>query len=167
MRFNAIYRSVLKEYYLPQDIFHYPDVIDEPATQHLLLRQGKVKPVLNDMVKQQILTDIQGINSVDIFNPRRVQDYVIVGDCLKPYFNAKKNVDIDVVVYYDPRDLHEMLRYRLDRALALVNNRVVAGTKRKIQYHLRHTPIDTSNYSAVYHPYTNNWLKEPDFNINL
>lgn len=172
MQFDRFYKdvaiSLLNENSLPEDVFHYPSVTNEPSMQNMLLRNRQIKPLLNDMVREQILADIENLNSVDMFKPRRVQDFVLVGDILRPFFNVKKDAQIDIVVYYDTRDFPELMHFRLQKALSIINDRYITGTKRKIYYHIRSTPINLKTYSAVYHPYTNKWLKEPEsFNINL
>lgn len=172
MRFETLYEHTLRtfviEHTLPQDIFYYPNETADPFTQALLIRKNGVKPLLNELVKRHILTDMEDLNGVDGSHPRRVDDYVIVGDCLKPLHKVKENVPVEVVVYYNVRDFSEIMHARLDALLSKINGRYLPGTRRKIYYYVRHNPINLDNYLAVYHPFKNTWLKEPsDFNINL
>ena len=165
MRFEQLHskiiNSFLSESSLASDLFYYPSVSEEPALQSLLLRQGGVKPLLNDMVKRQIVSDLEGLNSIDLHRPGRVHDYVIVGDCLKPYHTVRKNSPVEVVVWYDLSDVNEMLHGRISKALSIINGRMLAGSQRKVFYYLKPTPIDKDDYSSIYHPSTNSWVKEP------
>jgi len=155
------------EHSLAPDIFYYPNVTIEPTLQALLLKRDGVKPVLNDMVKRHILADIEAINNVDVSRPRRVEDYVIVGDCLKPFYQSKKDVPIEVVVMYNTNDFSDLMHSRLDHLLSVIQDRLLPGTNRKVHYYIRHTSIDLSKYLAVYHPFTDKWLKEANtYNIN-
>lgn len=172
MRFETLYENTIKsfvlEHSLPQDIFYYPNETADPFTQALLLKKGGIKPILNELIKRHILTDIEALNGIDGNRPRRVEDYVIVGDCLKPFHKVKKDVPVEVVVYYNVDDFSEIMHARLDALLSKINGRYLPGTHRKIFYYIRHTPINLDSYLAVYHPFNGKWLKEPsDFNINL
>lgn len=172
MRFDTFYEDTIKslvvEHSLPQDIFYYPNVTADPHTQSLLLKKDGIKPILNQLIKRHILSDIEEINNVDINKPRRVEDYVIVGNCLRAFQTTKENVPVEVVVYYNVDNFTDMSHSRLTALLSRINGRYLPGSRRKIFYYLRHTPIELNDYPAVYHPFMEKWLKEPStFNINL
>jgi hypothetical protein len=172
MQFNDTYKHFLNSYLcenkdLPQDVFYYPALTTDPLAQRHLLHKNKIQPVLNDLVRDHILIDIEALNSTDIQNTRRVIDYVLVGDCLKPFFTVKQDAPLDIVVYFDYNECSSILHGRLDKTLQTINGRLIPGTKRKIFYHLRSEPIKLQDYSQVYHPFTSKWLKETNTNLEL
>ena len=172
MRFNILYEELLKniilEHSLAPDIFFYPNVTVEPTLQALLLNRKGVKPRLNEMVRRHILADIEALNNVDINVPRRVEDFAVVGDCLRPLQDVDKNVPVEVIINYDTHNLSDLMHSRLMHLHSIIHGRLLPGTQRKVFYYIRSTPIDLNMYNAVYHPFTDVWLKEPaSFNINL
>jgi hypothetical protein len=172
MQFDGFYKNILNSLLcenssLPQDVFFYPTLTSDPRTQRLYILKHRIPPILNDMVREHILVDIEALNSTDIQNTRRVMDYVLVGDCLKPFFTVKENAPLEVVIYFNFDECSDLLHSRLDNTLKNINGRLIPGTKRKIFYHLRNEPINLNNYHEVYHPFTNKWLKEPKDSLKI
>ena len=172
MQFEEVYNCFLKSILcenmnLPQDVFYYPALTSDPHVQRLYIQKHKLLPVLNDLVRDHILVDIESLNCTDIQNTRRVMDYVMVGDCLKPFFTIKENAPIDIVVYYNFDESSDMLHARLDKTLKNINGRLIPGTRRKVFYHIRNEPIHLENYTQVYHPFTNKWIKGPIESLKL
>lgn len=172
MQFKYLYEQIMSsliiEHSLPPDIFYYPNITVEPTLQALLLNKEGIKPALNDMVRRQILADIEAINNVDIGIPGRVDDFMIIGDCLRPLHQAQKNAPVEVVICYNVNNFSDLMHSRLLHLHSIIHGRLLSGTQRKVYYYFRHAPFDLDKYNAAYHPYTNKWIKEPkDFNINL
>jgi len=118
-------------------------------------------PVMNDLVRMQIIRDIQTINQQENeFNQTRVFDYVVFGPILKP--GSSDKCLIQVLVQLNTNNLTDILKERILQHVKKLNKQTALGTSHPLQYILTIRPINFEHYQAVFHPYTNKWLKRPN-----
>jgi hypothetical protein len=123
------------------------------------LRNGE-DPVLNDLVRMQIIRDIQTINQQENeYNTTRVFDYFIFGPILK--LNSSDKCPLQVLVQLNTNNLSDILKERILQQTKKLNRQTAPGTTHPLQYIPTIRPINLDHYPAVFHPYTNKWLKKP------
>ena len=123
---------------------------------------GQTDPILQDEVAQQIFRDIDTINTSDsMYNKTRVKDYIVVGPILEK--NSSDKCDIKVVVQIDTTNLDDMLKERLLNTIKGINDRLAPGTVHPLIYIPTIRDFDEEAYTAIYHPYTQKWLKKPRY----
>jgi hypothetical protein len=117
-------------------------------------------PKLQPAVKTQILNDIDKINSAEQEGvKKRVWDYFIVGPVLKK--GSSNKCSINVIVQINPTNLSDMLKEVILNRIKDINGRLATGTLHPIHYIPTIRNLDKDRYDAVYHPFTEKWIKKP------
>jgi hypothetical protein len=119
-------------------------------------------PRLQPGIKAQILQDIDRINSAEQeFTRKRVWDYFIVGPVLEE--NSSEKCSINVLVLINKTNLDDMLKERILQTIKELNGRLATGTQHPIHYIPTIRDLDQERYPAIYHPFTEKWVKKPRF----
>ncbi len=119
-------------------------------------------PRLQPAIKAQILLDIDRINSAEQeFARKRVWDYFIVGPVLEE--NTSEKCSINVLVLINKTNLDDMLKERILQTIKELNGRLATGTQHPIHYIPTIRDLDQERYPAIYHPFTEKWVKKPRF----
>lgn len=119
-------------------------------------------PKLQPEVKTQILRDIEEINSAEGEGARkRVWDYFLVGPALQE--NASNKSALNVLVQINKTNLDDMLKERILQAIKEINGRLATGSLHPLYYIPTIRDIDQERYPAIYHPFTEKWIKKPRF----
>ena len=119
-------------------------------------------PKLQPQVKTQILSDIERINSSEKEGiKKRVWDYFIVGPVLNE--NSSDKCSINIIVQLDKTNLDDFLKERILQTIKEINGKLAVGTLHPIHYIPTIRSLDKERYSAIYHPYTEAWVKKPRF----
>jgi hypothetical protein len=119
-------------------------------------------PVLQPEIKTQIFQDIDRINSAEqAFVKKRVWDYFMVGPALQE--NSSDKCSINIVVQIDKTNLDDALKERILQTIKSINGRLATGTTHPLYYIPTIREIDKEKYAAIYHPYTEKWIKKPRF----
>lgn len=119
-------------------------------------------PVLQPEIKAQIINDINQINSSEEqYNKTRIWDYFMVGPTLQE--NSSGSCSINIVTQISTANLHDMVKENILRTIKDLNGRMATGTTHPIHYIPTIRDFDTNDYMAVYHPYTERWIKKPRF----
>jgi hypothetical protein len=119
-------------------------------------------PILQPGIKQQIIRDIDRINEAEQqYVKTRVWNYFMVGPIVKE--GSTKYCSINIVVQINKTNLDDMLKEHILNAIKDINGRLATGTQHPIHYIPTIREFNTNDYYAVYHPYTEEWLKKPRF----
>jgi len=119
-------------------------------------------PILLPGVKQQILRDIDRINEAEQqYVKTRVWEYFMVGPVVKE--GSSKICSINIVVQINPTNLTDMLKERILQTIKDINGKIAVGSQHPIYYIPTVRKFDTDTHYAVYHPYTEKWIKKPRF----
>lgn len=119
-------------------------------------------PVLLPGIKTQIIHDIDRINSAEQqYVKTRVWDYFIVGPVVKE--GSSEKCSINVIVQINETNLDDLLKEHILNTIKDLNGKLATGTRHPIYYIPTIRKFDINNYYAVYHPYTEKWLKKPRF----
>ena len=120
-------------------------------------------PILVDAVRTHILNDIQSINNIEgIGTMTRVQDYVLVGPVLDE--QSAEDCTVVILVQLNTYNLQDVLKERiLNHVTRTLNKRLLTGTVHPVKYKLLENTINIKDYTAVYKPFTNVWVKKPRF----
>lgn len=123
---------------------------------------GGGDPKLQPEVKTQILQDIDRINSAEQeYAKKRVWDYFIVGPVLEE--NSSEKCSINILVLINKTNLDDMLKERILQTIKELNGRLATGTQHPIHYIPTIRDLDQERYPAIYHPFTEKWVKKPRF----
>jgi hypothetical protein len=131
-------------------------------------------PTIHPSVKNQILTDIAKINTAEgDYGMTRISDYILVGPVLEQGSSDKCPIIIKVKI--NTANLDDMLKERILNMIKEINGEFrsesgsykdgtyVTGTQHKIYYIPTVRDFNYNEYNAVYHPYTDKWIKKPRF----
>lgn len=119
-------------------------------------------PVLLPGIKSQIIRNIDNINdSEQQFAKTRVWDYFLVGPVVKE--GSSERCSINIVVQINTTNLTDMLKERILNTIKDLNGRLATGTLHPIHYVPTVRKFNPDDYYAVYHPYTEKWIKKPRF----
>jgi len=136
-----------------------PDSLD-PRVWYFLPNGGD--PKLQPEVKTQILQDIDRINQTEgEGNLKRVWDYFIVGPVLDE--DSSEKCSINVLVQINKTNLDDMLKERILQTIKDINGRLATGSLHPIYYIPTIRDLDKERYKAIYHPFTEKWVKKPRF----
>jgi len=136
-----------------------PDSLD-PRIWYFLPDGGD--PILLPQIKTQIFQDIDRINSAEQeFAKKRVWDYFIVGPVLQE--NSSERSSINVLVQINKTNLDDSLKERILQTIKNISGKLATGSLHPIYYIPTIREIDKDRYSAIYHPYTQKWIKKPRF----
>jgi hypothetical protein len=157
---KKLFEEELEKAYLP---YHTnpisPNSLD-PRVWYFLPDGGD--PKLQPEVKAQILFDIDRINSAEGENvKKRVWDYFIVGPVVEE--NSSERCSINILVQIDKTNLDDMLKERILQTIKQINGRLATGTLHPIHYIPTIRDLDKDRYKAIYHPFTEKWIKKPRF----
>jgi hypothetical protein len=157
---KKLFEEELEKAYLP---YHTnpvsPNSLD-PRVWYFLPQGGD--PKLQPEVKTQILLDIDRINGAEGEGARkRVWDYFIVGPVVEE--NSSEKCSINVLVLINKTNLDDMLKERILQIIKEINGRLATGTLHPIHYIPTIRDLDQERYKAIYHPYTEKWVKKPRF----
>jgi hypothetical protein len=123
---------------------------------------GGGDPKLQPGIKAQILQDIDRINSAEQeYARKRVWDYFIVGPVLEE--NSSEKCSINILVLINKTNLDDMLKERILQTIKELNGRLATGTQHPIHYIPTIRDLDQERYPAIYHPFTEKWVKKPRF----
>ena len=123
---------------------------------------GGGDPKLQPEVKTQILQDIDRINQVEgEGNLKRVWDYFIAGPVLDE--NSSDKCSINILVQINKTNLDDMLKERILQTIKDINGRLATGSLHPIYYIPTIRDLDKERYAAIYHPFTEKWVKKPRF----
>jgi hypothetical protein len=119
-------------------------------------------PKLLPGIKAQILRNIDQINDAEQqYVKTRVWDYFLVGPIVKE--GSSKKCSINVIVQINTTNLEDLLKERILNTIKELNGKLAVGTLHPIYYIPTIRKINIDQYNAVYHPYTEQWLKKPRF----
>jgi hypothetical protein len=136
-----------------------PDSLD-PRVWYFIPQGGD--PILQPEIKAQILLDIERFNSAEQMGAiKRVWDYFLVGPVLQE--NSSERSSINVLVQINKTNLDDMLKERILQTIKDINGRLATGSLHPIYYIPTIRELDKEKYSAIYHPYTEKWIKKPRF----
>lgn len=157
---KKLFEEELQKAYLP---YHTnpisPNSLD-PRVWYFLPQGGD--PKLQPEVKTQILQDIERINSAEREGVRkRVWDYFIIGPVLDK--NSSNKCSLNVLIQIDKTNLDDMLKERILQTIKQINGRLATGTLHPIYYIPTIRDLDKEQYPAIYHPFTEKWIKKPRF----
>jgi hypothetical protein len=157
---KKLFEEEFEKAYLP---YHTDPVTPnslDPRVWYFLPQGGD--PKLQPEVKAQILRDIDRINTSDQHEvKKRVWDYFIVGPVLEE--NSSKKCSINVLVQIDKTNLDDLLKERILQTIKDINGSLATGTVHPIYYIPTIRDLDKERYPAIYHPYTEKWIKKPRF----
>jgi hypothetical protein len=77
--------------------------------------------------------------------------------------NSSEKCSINILVQIDKTNLDDMLKERLLQTIKDINGKLATGTLHPIYYIPTIRDLDQERYSAIYHPYTEKWIKKPRF----
>jgi hypothetical protein len=157
---KKLFEEEFKKAYLP---YHTnpisPNSLD-PRVWYFLPNGGD--PKLQPEVKAQILFDIDRINGAEGEGVRkRVWDYFIVGPVLDE--NSSEKCSLNILVLINKTNLDDMLKERILQTIKQINGRLATGTLHPIYYIPTVRDLDKERYPAIYHPFTEHWVKKPRF----
>jgi len=157
---KKLFEKELEKAYLP---YHTnpisPNSLD-PRVWYFL--PGGGDPKLQPEVKTQILGDIERINSSEGEGiKKRVWDYFIVGPVVEE--SSSEKCSINILVLINKTNLDDMLKERILQTIKDINGRLATGTLHPIYYIPTVRDLDQERYKAIYHPYTEKWVKKPRF----
>jgi hypothetical protein len=157
---KKLFEEELEKAYLP---YHTnpiaPNSLD-PRVWYYLPDGGD--PKLQPEVKAQILFDIDRINEAEGEGvKKRVWDYFIIGPVLEE--NSSEKCSINVLVLINKTNLDDMLKERILQTIKQLNGRLATGTQHPIHYIPTIRDLDQERYPAIYHPFTEKWVKKPRF----
>ena len=136
-----------------------PNSLD-PRVWYFLPQGGD--PKLQPEVKTQILNDIERINRAEGEGIRkRVWDYFIVGPVLDE--NSSDKCSINILVLINKTNLDDALKERILQTIKEINGSLATGSLHPIYYIPTIRDLDQERYKAIYHPYTEKWVKKPRF----
>ena len=136
-----------------------PNSLD-PRVWYFLPNGGD--PKLQPEVKAQILFDIDRINGAEGEGTgKRVWDYFIVGPVLEE--NSSEKCSLNVLVQINKTNLDDMLKERVLQTIKQINGRLATGTLHPLYYIPTIRDLDKERYPAIYHPFTEKWIKKPRF----
>jgi len=117
-------------------------------------------PKLQPTIKTQILNDIEKINSAEQEGiKKRVWDYFMVGPALKEGSSNKSSINI--IVQINTTNLSDILKEHILNRIKDINGKLAAGSLHPIHYIPTVRKFDKDRYDAVYHPFTEKWIKKP------
>jgi len=157
---NKLFEEEFKKAYLK---YHTnplsPNSLD-PRVWYFLPDGGD--PKLQPSIKAQILFDIDRINSSEHEQgSKRVWDYFMVGPVLNEHSSEK--CSINILVQINKTNLTDPLKERILQTIKQISGRLATGTLHPIHYIPTIRDLDKEKYSAIYHPYTEKWIKKPRF----
>lgn len=136
-----------------------PNSLD-PRIWYFLPQGGD--PKLQSEVKTQILNDIDKINSSEREGVRkRVWDYFLIGPALEQ--NSSEKCSLNILVLIDKTNLDDFLKERILQTIKDINGKLATGSLHPIYYIPTIRDLDKERYTAIYHPYTERWIKKPRF----
>lgn len=136
-----------------------PDSLD-PRVWYFLPQGGD--PKLQPEVKTQILNDIEKINQAEGEGIRkRVWDYFMVGPALDA--NTSNKSSINILVLINKTNLDDVLKERILQTIKQINGKLATGSLHPIYYIPTIRNLEQEKYKAIYHPYTEQWIKKPRF----
>jgi hypothetical protein len=136
-----------------------PNSLD-PRVWYFLPQGGD--PKLQPEIKTQILNDIERINSAEGEGiKKRVWDYFIIGPVLEE--NSSNKCSVNILVQINKTNLDDMLKERILQTIKQINGRLATGTTHPIYYIPTIRDLEKDRYPAIYHPYTEKWIKKPRF----
>jgi len=119
-------------------------------------------PILIPSIKQQIIRDIDRINeSEQQFVKTRVWDYFMTGPILQE--GSSNECPINIIVQINKTNLDDMLKEHILNTIKDINGKLAVGTQHPIYYIPTIREFNKDNHYAVYHPYTEKWIKKPRF----
>lgn len=119
-------------------------------------------PILLPGVKQQIIRDIDRINEADQqYVKTRVWDYFMVGPIVKE--GSSNTCPINVIVQINTTNLTDLLKETILNTIKDLNGKLVVGTQHPLYYIPTIRKFVPEQHYAVYHPYTEKWIKKPRF----
>jgi hypothetical protein len=153
-----LFEKEYKDSYLKYHTNPIPDNYLDPRVFSVSPAGGN--PIMLPEIKLQIINDIDFINSAEqVFNKTRVQDYIVYGPILKPKSSVK--CPINVLVKISTANLDDVLKEKILNNIKTINGRLATGSLHPIVYIPTIRDINLEDYSAAYHPYTDEWLKMP------
>lgn len=154
-----LFEKELKDYFKYHTDPISPNSLD-PRVWYFL--PGGGDPKLQPEVKTQILQDIDRINQTEgQGNLKRVWDYFMVGPALDENSSAK--CSINILVQINKTNLDDMLKERILQTIKDINGRLATGSLHPIYYIPTIRDLDKERYAAIYHPFTEKWIKKPRF----
>ena len=111
-------------------------------------------PILQPLIKTQILKDIDAINRVI-----PIQNFYIIGSILSKNYNKNSDIDVNIEVnknveQSDISNAHHIIRR--------INGQLAAGTTHPINYYIMQGKYDIEKTSAAYDIASERWIKEPE-----
>jgi hypothetical protein len=120
------------------------------------------EPILQPEIKAQIIYDIDRINSAEQqFVKTRVWDYFLVGPILKE--GSSEKAPINIIVQINTTNLSDLLKEHILNTIKQINGRLATGSLHPIYYIPTVRKFDPQDHLAVYHPYTDKWIKKPRY----
>ena len=157
---KKLFEEELEKAYLPYHTNPISSNSLDPRVWYFLPNGGD--PKLQPEVKSQILFDIDRINSAEgEYIKKRVWDYFIVGPVLDE--NSSEKCSLNVLVQINKTNLDDMLKERILQTIKQINGRLATGTLHPIYYIPTIRDLDKERYPAIYHPFTEKWIKKPRF----
>jgi hypothetical protein len=136
-----------------------PNSLD-PRIWYFLPQGGD--PKLQPGIKTQILQDIDRINEAEREGiKKRVWDYFIVGPILEK--NSSEKCSLNILVQLNKTNLDDSLKERILQTIKQINGKLATGSLHPIYYIPTIRELDQERYSAIYHPFTEKWIKKPRF----
>ncbi len=122
-------------------------------------------PIMQLSVERQIFSDIETFNAVNVLqNCRVVDNYCVVGECLK--MDIKPGATVDVYIKLAPEyaspNTDNLTKERILNVAKTLSGNYLPGTQSKVQYHIGTEDI-SKKFPAIYQPYMRRWIKKPKF----
>jgi hypothetical protein len=111
-------------------------------------------PILQPLIKTQILKDIENINRVV-----PIQNFYIIGSILSKHYNKNSDIDVNIEINknvedYDINNAHHIIKR--------INGGMAAGTTHPINYYIMKGKYDIEKTTAAYDVASERWIKEPE-----
>lgn len=152
-----LFEKEFRDSYIKYHTNPIPDNVLDPRVFSVSPDGGD--PKMLPEVKLQIINDIDFINAAEAeYNRTRVEDFFVYGPILKP--GSSDKCTINVLVKISTTNLTDVLKERILNAIKTVSGRLATGTVHPIVYVPTIREIDLDSYDAVYHPYTEKWIKK-------
>lgn len=169
IRLNISVSNFDKAYKDSYFYYHHKPIPVHNLDARMFQTRDGLEPQLSEAAQKHILHDIEAINALE--GLKRVHDYVLVGPVLDEDTDPQQRntCPVYIIVQIYTANLTDALKEKIynfvGKNISSTNSkkRYLTGTAHPLYYRLTIRPIDLSDYSSVFHPYTNTWLKRPRF----
>jgi len=157
--FMRLFDNVYKTAYIKENKNIVPNSLDP---QVFYFSESGADPKLLPSIRNQIAYDIAEINKIESeFTQTRIWDYILTGPILNE--DASETCDIVIKVQINTTKLDDVIKEKILQRIKEINGRMATGTRHPIIYIPSIRKIEVEKLNGAYHPFTEKWIKKPDF----